>query len=209
MPLNHASEFAELTNKQYLVLGKSVVEWANIEQLLSVLLGRLLASPDFLARTFTDPLGAFRLQEAIQEAVEVHRVRYGEMVIASEQLDEIVRLNQSVATLRAIRNQIAHFCWCRVSDESLFGTGFSGGIPTPRSERKNITVITLKELVDFHQRAFALVEQLIALIEKIPEVDEVLLFTLLRSSASARKPSAPKNSNVKPPSYQSTESSPT
>ena len=186
MPLNHSSEFAELTDQQYTVLGKAVVEWANIEQLLSVLLGRLLATPDFLARTFTDPLAAVRLQEAIQEAVEIHRVRYGERVIAGALLDEIVRINQSVTALRAIRNKIAHFCWCRHSDESLFGTSFAGGIPTPKSERKNVAVITLSELTNFHQHAFALVEQLIALTEKLPAVDEELLLTL-RSNEPARK----------------------
>lgn len=178
MPLNHSSEFAELTDQQYMVLGKAVVEWANIEQLLSVLLGRLLAIPDFLARTFTDPLAAFRLQETIQEAVEIHRVRYGERVIAGALLDEILRINQSVTTLRGMRNKIAHFCWCRHSDDSMFGTNFAGGIPTPKSERKNVAVISFSELTNFHQTAFALVEQLIALTEKFPKVDEELLLTL-------------------------------
>lgn len=178
MPLNHSSEFAQLTDQQYTVLGKSVVEWANIEQLLSVLLGRLLATPDFLARTFTDPLAAFRLQEAIQEAVEIHRVRYGKRVIDGALLDEIVQINQAVTVLRGIRNKIAHFCWCRQSDETLFGTSFAGGIPNPKSERKYSAVITLSELTDFHQRAFALVEQLIVLTEKLPKIDEELLLTM-------------------------------
>jgi len=177
VPLNHSSEFSELTDQQYMVLGKAVVEWANIEQLLSILLGRLLATPDFLARTFTDPLAAFRLQEAIKEAVEIHRVRYGERVVDGALLDEIVQINESVTFLRGIRNKIAHFCWYRQSDESLFGTSFAGGIPTPKSERKSSAVITLSELTDFHQKAFALVEQLIVLTEKLPKVDEELFLT--------------------------------
>ena len=178
MPLNHTSEFAELTDQQFTALGKAVVEWANIEHLLSVLLGRLLATPDFLARSLTDPLAAFRLQEAIQEAVEIHRVRYGKRVINGALLDEIVQINQEATVLRGIRNKIAHFCWCRQSDETLFGTSFAGGIPSPKSERKNSAVITLSELTDFHQRAFALVEQLIFSTEKLPKIDEKLLLTL-------------------------------
>lgn len=172
MPLNHSSKFAELTDQQYMVLGKAIVEWANIEQLLSVLLGRLLATPDFLARTFTDPLAAFRLQDAIQEAVEIHHVRYCKRVIDGALLDEIVQINQSVTVLRGIRNKIAHFCWCRQSDEAMFGTTFAGGIPTPKSVRKNSEVITISELTDFHQRAFALAEQLIVLTDKLPKIDE-------------------------------------
>ena len=92
MPLNHSSEFSELTDQQYMVLGKAVVEWANIEQLLSILLGRLLATPDFLARTFTDPLAAFRLQEAIKEAVEIHREPYGEKVGGGAPLFQAVQI---------------------------------------------------------------------------------------------------------------------
>lgn len=186
MPLNHSSEFAELTDVQYIALGKAVAEWANIEQLLSVLLGCLLGTPDFLARTFTDPLSAVRLQEAIHEAVEIHRTRYREKVISGDLLDEIVRINNSVTSLRGVRNKIAHFCWCRHSDEFLFGTSFAGGIPTPKSERKNTAVLKLSDLTKLHQEAFSLVEQLIVLTERLPRVDEELLLTL-RSTETARK----------------------
>lgn len=186
MPLNHSSEFAELTDVQYIALGKAVVEWANIEQLLSVLLGRLLGAPDFLARTFTDPLSAVRLQEAIHEAVEIQRVRYRERVISGDLLDEIVRINNSVTSLRGVRNKIAHFCWCRHSDESLFGTSFAGGISTPKSERKNTEVLKLSDLTKLHQEAFSLVEQLIVLTERLPRVDEELLLNL-HSTGSVRK----------------------
>ena len=187
LPLNHTSEYAELTDDQYVALGKAVVEWANIEQLLSVLLGRLLATPDFLARTFTDPLAAIRLQEAIHEAVDIHRVRYGGRVISGDLLDEIVRINKSVSSLRGMRNKIAHFCWCRRSDESLFGTSFAGGIPTPKSERKSSAVLKLSELKKFHKDSFSLVEQLIVLIERLPCVDEEKLLLTLRSTRPARK----------------------
>lgn len=186
MPLNHSSEFSELTDAQYTALGKAVVEWANIEQLLSVLLGRLLGTPDFLARTFTDPLSAVRLQDAIHEAVEIHRIRYREKVISGDLLDEIVQVNNSVSSLRGVRNKIAHFCWCRHSDESLFGTSFSGGIPTPKSERKNTAVLKLSDLAKLHQDAFSLVEQLIVLTEKLPRIDEELLLNL-HSNGHVRK----------------------
>lgn len=185
MPLNHSSEFTQLTDDQYIAIGKVVVEWANVEQLLSVLLGRLLGAPDFLARTFTDPLSAVRLQEAIREAVEIHRMRYREKIISGDLLDEMVRINDSVTSLRGVRNKIAHFCWCRYSDESLFGTGFAGGIPTPRSERKDTAVLSLGELDRFHQDALSIVEQLLVLTERIPRIDEEQLITQ-RSSGLAR-----------------------
>lgn len=75
MPLNHTSEYSQLTNAQYAELGKAVVEWANVEYLLGVLLSRLLGTPEFLARTYTASISAVRLQDAIAEAVEIHRIR--------------------------------------------------------------------------------------------------------------------------------------
>lgn len=182
MPLNHTSQYSELTDEQYIALGKAVVEWANVEQLLGVLLARLLATPDFLARTFTDPLSAFRLQEAIQEALEIHRVRYGQKLVSEELRGEIFEVNQAVTALRAMRNKIAHFCWCRQTDDTLFGTSFSGGIPTPKSELKNSAVLSLIELSELNSSAFALVERLMRIVEKIPAIQEEMLLTLRSSS---------------------------
>ncbi|MFA6016211.1 MAG: hypothetical protein WC742_14220 [Gallionellaceae bacterium] len=76
MPLNHSSQYAELTEEQYAALGKAVVEWANIEELLGAIIGRLLATPDFLARSFTDSMSAVRAQSILTQAIEIHIVRY-------------------------------------------------------------------------------------------------------------------------------------
>jgi hypothetical protein len=42
MPLNHTSEYAELIDEQFALIGRLVIEWSNIEFLLGVLLSRLL-----------------------------------------------------------------------------------------------------------------------------------------------------------------------
>ena len=179
MPLNHTSKYSALTNAQYLAIGKAVVEWANVEQLLGTLLARLLATPDFLARTFTDPFSAARLQEAVREAVQIHRVRYGERQISGIILDEICSVNGSITSLRASRNKIAHFCWCRQTDEIMFGTSFAGGISTAKSEQKNSALLSFTELTEMNDRTYALVEQLITLLVKVPAIDEKRLLALL------------------------------
>lgn len=179
MPLNHTSKYAALTDAQYVAIGKVVVEWANIEQLLAALLARLLLTPDFLARTFTDPLMAVRLQESIKEAVAIHITRYDARLISRDTLDEISAVNSSITTLRASRNKIAHFCWFRQSDEVMFGTSFAGGIPTEKSEKKENALLSLVELAEMNEQSFNLVEQLIALLVKVPEIDEDRLLRLL------------------------------
>ncbi|WP_311222978.1 MULTISPECIES: hypothetical protein [unclassified Acidovorax] len=172
MPLNHTSQYSEITEAQYAALGKAVVEWANVEFLLGVLLSRLLGTPEFLARTYTDSISAVRLQEAITEAVEIHRVRYRHRLASEQVLLEISQVNLEVTTLRSMRNKIAHFCWVRSHDEELFGTSFRGGALSTKKERRDHAVLTSSELSKLNDDAYSLVEQLMKLIAKFPEVHE-------------------------------------
>jgi hypothetical protein len=186
LPINHSSTFSDLTEAQYAALGKTVVEWANVEFLLGVLLSRLLGTPEFLVRTYTDSMSAVRMQGAIVEAVEIHRVRYGFRLISSEILLEVDGINGQVTALRGMRNKIAHFCWSRRSDESLFGTSFPGGIPSEKSEKREHAMVTLFELENLNVSAHGLVDTLLTLVEKIPSVDEWDLMQLMSRPLQAR-----------------------
>jgi hypothetical protein len=172
MPLNHSSEYADLTDEQYAAIGRVVVEWSNIEYLLSVVLSRLLRTPEYLGRTYAQGLAAVRLQTAITEAVEIHRFRYGRHFIPEATLATVESVNGRVATLRAQRNKISHFCWCRSSDDEVFGSALAGGIPTEKWDRKNNKALSLSDLRTMHAEAYALAEQLMQLTSSIKAVDE-------------------------------------
>lgn len=171
MPLSHTSQFSEPTEQQYASLGKAVVEWANVEQLLGILLSRLLATPEFLARTYTATMSAARIQEAIKEAVEIHIHRYGYRLITKERLKEISKINSDVTSLRAKRNKIAHFCWSRQDDEVMFGTNFPSGVPSKKNDRGYAT-LTNAELNNLNAEAHALVERLMTVIPDLPRISE-------------------------------------
>lgn len=185
MPLSHTSKYSELTDAQYAALGKAVVEWANVEFLLGVLLSRLLSTPEFLSRTYTDSISAVRLQDAILEAVEIHRVRYSHRLLSEQILLEIVQVNLQVTAIRGMRNKIAHFCWARSHDEELFGTSFRGGVPSAKKERRDHAVLTSKELSKLNGEARSLVEQLMKLVARLPEVSEKSLLALPSSGLPA------------------------
>ncbi|HET7832165.1 MAG TPA: hypothetical protein VFK88_04290 [Gallionella sp.] len=172
MPLNHTSQYAQLTEEQYAALGKVVVEWANIEELLGAISGRLLATPDFLARSFTDSISAVRIQTILTQAIEIHQVRYQCMRVHEAILNELTVLNEKVNTLRAKRNKIAHFCWLRSNDEELWGTNFPGGIPSPKSERTHHATFTANELAELHRESYAVVDQLLSIYQALPEINE-------------------------------------
>src|SRR5512135_545066 len=157
MPLNHTSQYSKLTEEQYAALGKVVVEWANIEELLGAIIGRLLATPDFLARSFTDSMSAVRVQTVLTQAIEINRARYQYRRVHKDILDELAAINTKVATLRVTRNKIAHFCWMRSTDEELCGTNFAGGMPSPKKEKQNYSSITLTDLSALHQESYAVV----------------------------------------------------
>lgn len=172
MPINHATPFADLTETQYSALGKVVVEWANVEYLLGVLLSRLLWTPEYLGRTYAEGMTAVRLQSAITEAVAVHRHRYRAKRVAEDDLKSIDSLNARISALRANRNKISHFCWSRWSDDEIFGTALAGGVPDAKSERKTNACLKLGELKTLHQEAHRLTEELLRITQSLPEVDE-------------------------------------
>ncbi|MFZ2650538.1 MAG: hypothetical protein WA210_10595 [Burkholderiaceae bacterium] len=172
MPLNHSSEFAALTDEQHAAIGRVVVEWSNVEYMLSVLLSRLLRTPEYLGRTYSAGLSAVRVQAAISEAVEIHRHRYGHKIIAEEVLVRIESSNHRVTSLRAERNKISHFCWCRTDDESVFGTNFAGGVPSEKWERKNLRQVSLADLRKLYTEAHSLTEELMLIANSIKPIDE-------------------------------------
>lgn len=148
------------------------MEWANVEFLLGVLLSRLLATPEFLSRTYTDSISAVRLQDAIAGAIEIHRVRYRYRLVSEQVLGEIERVNSSVTATRGMRNKIAHFCWARSHDGEIFGTSFSGGALSAKKARRDHAVLTLQELAQLNGETHSLVEQLMGLVATLPKVSE-------------------------------------
>lgn len=172
MPLNHSSKCAELTDVHFKTIGKIVVEWSNIEFLLGVILSRLLLTPAFLARSYTDHMSAVKLQEAIKEGVKIQKQRYSCKSISKEKLDQILSINNRVTVLRATRNKFAHFCWMRSDDENIFGTNFSGGIPEGRKYKKSCTTYSISELENFYSESYKIVDELSALVHQLPEMRE-------------------------------------
>jgi len=172
MPLNHTSQFAELTDEQFKLIGKIVVEWANVEFMQKTILSKLLFSAEFISRTYTDRMSAERIQNAIKESVDLHRHRYNGKIISDDILSEIEKVNDEVHDARAHRNRFAHFCWSRSTDEEIFGTNFSAGLPGSKKYRKSDIVITNKELEQLYKESYDLVDKINQLIEKLPEIEE-------------------------------------
>ncbi len=169
MPLNHVSKYAQLTDKQFKLIGQVVVEWTNIEFLQK---SCLLLFPEFLSRVYTDLISAARLQDGLKDAMSIHRQRYQASVINKDLLKEIEQVNNNIARVRAHRNRIAHFCWTRSNDEEIFGTNFSSGLPGSKKDKKSDSIFKNRELEDLYRESYELVESTEKLIARIPEVGE-------------------------------------
>lgn len=172
MSANHSSKCSELTEEHHKIIGKIVVEWANIEFLLRSLLTRLLLTPAFLGRSYTDRMNAVKLQEAIKEAVDIHKTRYRYRVISKTVLDEINHLNDKINGLRAMRNKFVHFCWSRNTDEKIFGTNYSGGTVDSKKHKKSFIVYSVSELEEIYNEAYKIVDHLHSITYSLPELDE-------------------------------------
>lgn len=172
MPSNHSSSHAELTDAQFLAMGKLFVEWSNVEFLLGTLLSRILFVPEILARTYTDQLSATRLEYAIKNAVDVHRQRYSCSVIPNEQLEELEKLLLEASSIRKMRNKLAHYCWSRHSDDAIAGFQLSGRQAPDSAQARDYQQYTMEQLQQKYHHAYGLVERMIALAISIPENEE-------------------------------------
>lgn len=169
MPLNHISD---LTEKQYEVLGKLLVEWSNIEILLAEILGRLLITPSLLARTYLRRMTAHEIQEALYDALDIHKRRYKCKLVDHDLLEEIGNLNKEAVSIRSFRNKFAHSIWTRIDDERIYGTSFSGKLPVPKKKNKYSYSYTIDELKAFHTQSYQIVDRLTAVIGFLPELKE-------------------------------------
>lgn len=186
MPFSHSSPYAQLTSQQQACIGRFVTEWANAEFYLGVLLGRLLGTPEYLARTYTDFLGVAQIQQAISQALDIHHHRYLDRLVQESLAKEIAGLNRNIDKLRSLRNKFAHYCWMRNTDEVMFGTPLSGASPdTKRGSRSHIE-ITVGEIDRAHDELFAInlrLEEIAAVIPGIPE--EAYIAALKEASVGA------------------------
>ena len=172
MPFSHAGTYSKLTDEQHQLIGMFVSEWATAEFFLSVLLSRLLLSPEYLSRSYTDSLGAAQMQDAICQAVEIHTYRYQSRLISAETLAEILVLNRKIEKLRSLRNKFAHFCWMRSSYDKIFGTSLSGAAPSDKRQKRSSISLENSEMRSQYEDLFAVVERLQDVVRGLPEVSE-------------------------------------
>ncbi len=169
--LNH-SKYSDLTAKQYEAIGKISVEWSNVEFLMGILLSRLLFTPEFLGRTYTDEMSAVRLEAAIKNALKIHRHRYGSHVIDHGTTEEIEIVLRRVGKYRVARNKFAHYLWSRNNDDTIIGFKMSGKLPDTKNPNKDSASLTLLELKELHLELYDLSESLSNIVSSLPKVDE-------------------------------------
>lgn len=172
MPLNHSSQYAQLTPKEFEAVGRLVIEWSNIEFLLGAILSRLLFVPEFLGRTYTDKMNTVQIEAATKNALEIHSRRYGNRIVPKEKELRIENLLKRIGEFRILRNKFAHFCWSRSTDDEIFGTRLSGKLPTPKREQSESVTISLRDLDNAYAEAYSTVEEALVIVETLPNVEE-------------------------------------
>lgn len=172
MPLNHTSKYAELTDAQFLLIGKLTVEFSNIEFSLGQILGRLLFTPSFLSLTYTDRMNVNSLIDKVKNAVDIHGTRYGYSFICKELCSELEAVVKEIEGIRIIRNKFAHYCWCREDDNKIFGTSFPSTQPKLNKPNEGIVIITNTEIETMYKSSYAIVNELNKILDKLPEFRE-------------------------------------
>jgi hypothetical protein len=152
---------------------------------LGVLLSRLLFTPEFLGRVYSDEMSASRIQGALKKALDIHSHRYSSRVVPIETIDELLQLNADIEKFRGLRNKFSHFCWSRSNDDEIFGSGLSGFVPPSKRLKKDSMKVSVSELKETYRNAYQLVERLSGVIQKLPEAVETERLKNLRNGFCA------------------------
>jgi|SRR5882762_2600452 len=142
-----------------------------MEFFLGLLLSRLLFTPEFLGRTYSDEMSAVRIESAISNALDMHEHRYNHAVVSGQQIVAICALLKEVARCRALRNKFAHYLWMRVTDEEITGHKMSGKPATTKKDSDSLKM-SIAEIAKAHTDSYALVKRLSEIVIAIPSVPE-------------------------------------
>ena len=170
MPLNHTSKYAELTDVQFLLIGKLTVEFSIIEFLLREVLSRLLITSSFLGRTFTERMNVNVLIEKIKNALDIHKRRFGNSIVSKDLCELLKAKLGEIEEIRLIRNKFAHYCWSRQTDDEIFGTGFLSKQAKYSKPNEGVIVITNNEIEEMYQNVFILVNDIEGILTNLPEL---------------------------------------
>lgn len=172
---------SQLTDEQYSIIGKLLTEFSNMDFLLGLLLNKLLITPDFIGRTYTDKMSAQNKIDAINNALVIHRDRYRGKIVNEKLIEEIINLIQDIKGSKNIRNKFAHYIWSRWTDDKIFGTQMSGQLPNLEKPNRDSLTITNKALLKQFQLANRNTEKMVEIIERLPKFEEEKIFEIFKS----------------------------
>jgi len=171
--LSHTSKYSELTDAQFSALGRVLVESSNIEHLLERIITRLLKAPDYPSLVVTSQLGYNQKLKAINILIDTHRRRYHCKLINETTLEKLSNLIKRLDKFRIDRNRCAHYLWCRGTDEEIFGINFTGKHGDSKKPNQDCVTFTIIELNSIANQMHAIVDELIKILEGLPEREEV------------------------------------
>ena len=145
------------------------------------MLNRLLITPEFLGRTYNDELTSTKIISGIENAIEIHSLRYNYKVIEKTKIEEITKIVSRAKGVNTLRNKFAHYCWTRYTDDQIFGSRLSGKLPKRNKPDKYSVLMTNKELYIEYSKAYEVAEDLMRILKELPEIEEERVFKIFHN----------------------------
>jgi len=82
--------------------------------------------------------------------------------------DKVIEINK----IRALRNKFSHYCWSRITDEKIFGTGFISKQINPKKPNEGSIEISNLDIEELYKKAYKVVNELEEILQKLPELIE-------------------------------------
>jgi hypothetical protein len=181
MTLNHLNRYTELTDGQFQLIGKIIIEYSNIDFNMDVIFCRLLMITDMSGRYVTNRMNTSSVIDQIKNVLKLHKYRYQNKIVNENMSSSIEELLKHINDNRNYRNKFAHFCWSRQSDETIFGIGLNGIVNYDKNGeiKDDALVLSLTELNEIYTSTYDLVNESSTIIENLPEIKEETIVNLL------------------------------
>jgi len=171
--LSHTSKYSKLTEVQFSALGRVLVESSNIKHLRERIIARLLRAPDYPSFAVTNQINYLKKLKVINILIDTHRRRYHSKLINEATLDKLSNLIKQLDKFRIDRNCCAHYLWCRDTDEKVLGINFTGKHGDSKKPSRDCVTFTIIELNSIATQMHVIVDDLITILEGLPEREEV------------------------------------
>lgn len=144
--ITNNSEYSELTDRQFQLIGRLIIEFSNLETLLLILLNNLLLSVNNLKGVHFGQSTTHHLITEIEATLVINSYQYKYEIIPLDLSKRISEKISEIKNIKTIRNKLTHYSWKKYEDNKIIGVRQTSDIPSIKKPKVDTFVLSENKL---------------------------------------------------------------